>query len=64
MIDRVLEDGNIDMDNHSNDSFTVKSIIGHIGPLKSTDPSYNGSLWNVRVMKRDGSVEDIPLQMM
>jgi len=64
LIDRILDDENLGLDDHNDLNTTFKDIVDHIGPLKVNDKSYNGSLWNVKVMKNDGTVEEIPLQMM
>ena len=64
VIDRVLDDDVLDMDNISNNDVTFKYIIDHIGPIKVNDYSYNGSLWNVKVMKRYVSVDEIHFKMM
>jgi len=41
----------------------IKAIIDHIGPLKTSDDNYNGSLWNVKVLMSDDRIEEIPLQL-
>jgi hypothetical protein len=46
------------------DTFTFTEILEHEGPLKSSDPSYKGSSYNVKVLWNDLSVTCEPLTMM
>ena len=43
--------------------WTFKNISAHQGPLRSNDPSYNGSMWNVLVNWEDGSSTYEPLNV-
>ena len=55
---------NIDDDDAPENQFVkFKSIVGHEGPLKSGDPSYNGSKYNVMVDWEDGERTYEPLDM-
>ncbi len=41
-----------------------QEIIAHEGPLRPEDPSYNGSLYNVKVLWSDGATTYEPLSVM
>ena len=43
--------------------WTFKSISAHEGPLRPSDLSYNGSMWNVLVNWEDGSSTYEPLNV-
>ena len=43
--------------------WNFKDIVGHEGPLKSTDPSYKGSTYNVMIAWEDGSRTYEPLSL-
>jgi len=43
--------------------WSFQEIVAHEGPLRSTDPSYNGSLYNVKVLWSDGSTTYEPLNV-
>lgn len=41
--------------------FKFRSIVGHDGPLKPSDPKYNGSMWNLLIHWEDDSQSWEPL---
>ena len=41
-----------------------QKIICHQGPLKRSDPNYNGSLYNVQVEWENGKITYVPLNLM
>ena len=52
------------MENDSPDvMWKFKDIVAHEGPLKPTDPNYNGSLYNVLVVWEDQSRTYKPLHV-
>jgi hypothetical protein len=52
------------MENDSHDMvWKFKDIVAHEGPLKPTDPSYNGSPYNVLVVLKDQSRTYKPLHI-
>ena len=41
--------------------YRFRSIIGHEGPLKATDPNWKGSKWNVQIEWESGEITYEPL---
>ena len=45
-----------------NKLWTFKKVLGHIGPLKPSDPNWAGSTYNIRVLWEDDSITEEPLK--
>ena len=43
--------------------YKFRAITNHHGPLKPSDPSYNGSLYNVMVEWETGEITEEPLNI-
>ena len=52
-----LEDNNQEDDS----LYKFRAITNHHGPLKKSDPSYNGNLFNVMVEWETGEITEEPL---
>ena len=48
----------------SDDLFKFRALIGHLGPLKSTDPNWQGCKFNVLVDWETGEETDEPLSVL
>ena len=53
----------LERDQESEGIWKYKAIIGHQGPLRPTDPGYNGCAWNVQIAWETGEVTYEPLNM-
>ena len=53
----------LDRDAENEVLWKFKAITGHQGPLKTTDPQYKGSTWNVRVEWESGEITYEPLEL-
>ena len=52
----------LEQDNQEDDSlYKFRAITNHHGPLKKSDPNYNGSLYNVMVEWETGEITEEPL---
>ena len=56
----TLQDNDVGIDQ---ELFKFRAIIGHQGPLKSTDPDWKGSKYNVQVEWETGEVTFEPLSV-
>ena len=43
--------------------YRFRAIIGHEGPLKTTDPNWKGSKWNVQIESETGEITFEPLSV-
>ena len=43
--------------------YRFRTIIGHKGPLKATDPNWKGSKWNVQIEWETGEITFEPLSV-
>ena len=50
-------------ENGTDDEWQFRSIDDHEGPLKQSNPNYNGSQWNVKITWEDGSTTWEPLSI-
>ena len=63
VIDQLNKQFNTDYDNDGEQYWTFQSILDHKGPLKPSDPEYNGSKWNVLVHWSTGEKTWEPLNI-
>ena len=63
LCDIVAEQHNKEESGETN-LFTFLEVLEHEGPLQPSDPSYKGSLYNVKLLWNDHSVTWEPLAMM
>ena len=55
----------LEKDNQEDDSlYKFRTITAHHGPLKESDPNYNGSLYNVMVEWETGEITEEPLSIL
>ena len=43
--------------------WTFKKVLGHKGPLKTSDPNWAGSMYNIMVLWEDDSITEEPLKL-
>lgn len=60
----IIEARNEAEENGETNIHAYREFVGHDGPLKPTDPKYNGSAWNLLVAWEDGSQTWEPLTIL
>ena len=57
----IIEEQHEDEFKNPERHWVFKDILEHIGPLKPSDPQYNGSTWMVKILWDDGTTSIEPL---